>query len=326
MPKFLILLYLFILLLFGDSPALVRGSTWSIVEMDPATGMVGVAAASCVPFAIEALAALVPGRGAAATQANFSLENRNTVFTLLKEGRSAEQIIAAVTAPSNDPQAAQRQYGMVTLEEDGIKAVGFTGERNMAWAGGRQNEAAAVSVQGNILTGEAVVAEALAAFTAPDLGPVALPDRLMRALEAGSAQGGDSRCNRNGIQQTASTAFILVAQPDQPPYAAEQMGQNEFRQPGTPWLYLSVTERPGRANPLLELRHQYDAWRTEHLPPCDTCSLTAIPVPPGGAPPPLPALPPPSESSPPVTRSYLLPLTAVVLLLVALLLFLRLRR
>lgn len=320
------------------SPEAVQGSTWSIVAVDPATGMVGVAAASCVPFAIEALAALVPGRGAAATQAEFSLENRNTVFTLLKEGQAAAEIVATVTAPSNDAQAAGRQYGVVTLEAAGVEAVGFTGEGNMNWAGDQQNEAAGVSVQGNILAGEAVVSEALAAFTAADLGPVALPDRLMRALEAGSAQGGDSRCNRNGIQQTASTAFILVAQPDQPPYAAEKMGQNEFGQAGVPWLYLSVTERPGQANPLLELRRQYDAWRAEHLPACDTCTLAAVPVPPGGGPtpaPPIPTptsppstppLPTPPEPAPPATTSYLLPGAGLILALVALLLFFGLRR
>jgi len=62
----------------------LQTSTWTIVAVDETTGDVGVACASCVPDThADALAALVPGRGAAATQAQFALENRNIVFQLL---------------------------------------------------------------------------------------------------------------------------------------------------------------------------------------------------------------------------------------------------
>jgi uncharacterized Ntn-hydrolase superfamily protein len=271
-----------------------------------------------VPFAIDAVAALVPGRGAAATQAEFNLDNRDQVFSLLQAGRSAEQIIATVTAPDNDRRAAARQYGVVTLDEVGVMAMGYTGDRNMDWAGDRQDQAAAVSVQGNLLAGEAVVTEALAAFTAVDIGPVSLSDRLLRALEAGSAQGGDRRCNREAVQQTATAAFIMVAQAGQPPYATSNIRESEVGQAGTPWLYLSVTEPAGGANPLLELRHQYDTWRAGHLPACSDCNLASLLTSPGQT-------APPAEETSKFSRLWLAA-GLVVLLLAVLLLFWGLRR
>ena len=84
-PRLSISLLMFILL------ALPASATWSIVAVDSATGDVGVALASCVPLLHgDGLAALVPRKGAAAIQAQFTLRNRNTVFQLLQEGSSAE--------------------------------------------------------------------------------------------------------------------------------------------------------------------------------------------------------------------------------------------
>src|SRR5689334_19605754 len=69
-------------------------NTWSVVAVDPANGDVGVAMASCVANTLaDALAALVPGKGAGATQASFDINNRNRVFEGLKEGLPAEEII-----------------------------------------------------------------------------------------------------------------------------------------------------------------------------------------------------------------------------------------
>ena len=55
-------------------------TTWSIVAVDPETGDVGVAVSSCVASFGDAVAALVPGKGAAATQAGFNIDNRNRVL------------------------------------------------------------------------------------------------------------------------------------------------------------------------------------------------------------------------------------------------------
>ena len=85
-------------------------TTWSVVAVDPLSGDVGVASASCVPSFADALAALVPGKGAAATQASFDIDNRNVVYEAIKEGLNAEQVIARVTDPSVDQETDRRQY------------------------------------------------------------------------------------------------------------------------------------------------------------------------------------------------------------------------
>ena len=138
-----------------------------------------------------------------------------------------------------------------------------------------------MTAQGNILEGEEVVQAALDAFSDQSLGPVTLSDRLMRALEAGSAAGGDTRCNRV-VQQTASATFIMVAQGDEQPFAAPDFGQSALDSAAAPSLYLSGSNNVGGANPIIELRGQYDEWRQANLPRCAECDLAAIEVPAGG--------------------------------------------
>lgn len=240
-----------------------HGNTWSIVAADSQSGSVGIAAASCFPRAIDAIAALVPGQGVAATQADFNLGNRNQVFELLQEGLTAEEIVAQVSALAADPDAARRQYGVVTLAAGSVQVAGFSGGENVDWAGDRQDEDAAVSVQGNFLEGEAVVSDALAAFQAAKEAGDPLHERLMEALEAGSAAGGDRRCNQNGMRQTASAAMIMVADPEQPPFVVRALGETEVGQADSPALYLSATEPEGGDNAVNSLREQYDSWLEE---------------------------------------------------------------
>lgn len=242
-------------------------STWSIVAADPATGDVGVAAASCVAdLPIDALAALVPGKGAAATQAQYSQENRDKAYDLLQAGLPADDIIEQLSDLAGDALVDRRQYGVVTIGGGQVGAVAFTGEDNPDWAGSQQDVDSAVTVQGNTLASEAVVIEALQAFQRDDpQGHNALPDRLMRALEAGSAAGGDARCNNDQVQQTAATAVILVARGTDQPYAAEAIGLTDAGTPRAPWLAISVTEPIFGPNPILELRARHDLWRVDNI-------------------------------------------------------------
>ena len=263
-------------------------STYSIIAIDPVTGDVGAAGASCVPISAASLAALVPGQGVSATQAAASSWNQTKVFDLLRQGMTASEIIRVVTATDFDSEVGIRQYGAVTLHQGSIQMAGFTGLENNDWAGDRQDAKNAVSVQGNTLESQAVVSNALAAFSAADIGPVQLSDRLMRALEAASAAGGDRRCNsQSGFQQTAQAAFIMVAKADQPPFATPFGKEPSSSDPSLPWLYISLIEAKGGPNPLLELRSRYNDWRTEHLPSCPDCDLEAISVPSGGNPHPI---------------------------------------
>ncbi|HEX4997878.1 MAG TPA: DUF1028 domain-containing protein [Terriglobia bacterium] len=243
---------------FRDIPL----NTWTIVTMDAATGDVGIAGASCVSMThIDGIAALAPGKGIAVAQGLWSLENRNRVFQILKDGADAGDLVGSARN-FRDPNSGQRQYAAVTRRGGKIQISAFTGEDTQSWSGSRQDSGMAVSVQGNLLEGEAVVARALEAFRAD--GPKernTIPDRLMRALEAGSAAGGDKRCNNAEVRQTAASAFILFARAKEPAYAARDLGVTDMGKEEAPSLDLSVIMPRYGANPVLELRKEYDAWR-----------------------------------------------------------------
>jgi uncharacterized Ntn-hydrolase superfamily protein len=250
-------------------------NTWSVVGVDTKTGDVGVAMASCVRGTLaDALGALVPGKGAGSTQAGFSIDNRNRVFAALKEGLSADDVIKRVADTAVDKGLSGRQYGIVTMKNGRAQTAGFTGQPMLDGAkkpGGRYagvksgttEDGMTVSVQGNTLASEAVIANALAAFLARDTtGFNLLPDRLMRAIEAGSQAGGDVRCNTATTRQTAATAMIVAARGTDSAYATAVLGVSDQGTAKAPWLDIAYfTPRDSFDNPLLELRKRYDAWR-----------------------------------------------------------------
>lgn len=158
-------------------------ATFSIAARDSATGELGVAVASrfftvgnVVPWARA-------GVGAVATQsyANTSFGWRG--LELLELGLTPEEAIDVLIRKDDDP--TRRQLGIVAA--DG-KSATYTGEECLNWAGGRFGPDYAV--QGNILAGEAVVAEMERAFLETK---GTLADRLYAALVAGEEAGGDSR-------------------------------------------------------------------------------------------------------------------------------------
>lgn len=253
-------------------PTEMEMTTWSVVGVDPKTGEVGVAVASCVPSHGDAVAALVPGKGAAATQAGFDVRNRNKVFSAIQQGLTAEEVIAQVTDPGWDDQTDRRQYGVVTMHDGFVRAAGFTtptrqgmtaGDDGVArFAGVMADPSRGVSSQGNTLASAEVVQWPLDAYRWEDpAGFNTLPDRLMRAIEAGAIAGGDVRCNQGSVRQTTAMAAILVARGSDPPYATEKIGMTDAGTDKAPWLNLSVSVERGGENPLLELRRQFDRWR-----------------------------------------------------------------
>ncbi len=256
----------------------LQTNTWTIVAVDAATGNVGVAGASCVPdMHVDGVAALVPGKGAAATQAFFTLENRNRVFQLLQAGVLADEIIRQVSDPIADSRVEDRQYGVITISNGSISAKAFTGSNNPEWSGTQQDIGMSVTIQGNTLVSEAVVSNALQAFRSDsNLDHNTLPDRLMRALEAGSAAGGDSRCNNDQVEQTAATAFILVARGIDEPYATSRFGVTDMGTTDAPWLAISATESRFGPNPLIELRTLYNVWREENLASTNTSHVNPL--------------------------------------------------
>lgn len=229
-------------------------ATWSIVAVDPQTQEVGVAVASCVeaPFGTTVLpdvAGLAPGIGALAAQALISDEYRDQAVALLTAGASAQEVVDMVVAA--DAGAASRQYGVVTLAG---QTATYTGASANDWAGDLQS--ANVTAQGNILYGPDVVGDAMAAFEADAPScPWTLADRLMVALEAGAAQGGDNRCSE---EQSALAAVIKVARPGDTKDA--------------PYLDLRIPSEPqGGENPVALLRVAYDVWRESNPPDDSMC-------------------------------------------------------
>ena len=149
---------------------------------------VGVAVAS----KFIAVGAIVPevriGVGAVATQASARVSYRADVLALLTQGLDAHTAVARVTAA--DEGRETRQLGVATS----TGAATYTGSECMDWAGGIAGGDGTVgyyAIQGNILTGADVVLAMEAAFV--DSAGMPLDRRLLAALLAGYAAGGDSR-------------------------------------------------------------------------------------------------------------------------------------
>jgi uncharacterized Ntn-hydrolase superfamily protein len=157
--------------------------TFSIAAYDPKNGDLGVAVAS----RYLAVGAVVPyartGVGAIATQAWCNTSYGVKGLDMLQEGMRPQQVLEKLT--EDDEGRDKRQVGIVNTTG---ASASYTGSEAQPWAGHRLGENYAV--QGNILVGEEVVLAMERAFlnTKGDLA-----DRLMAALEAGDAAGGDSR-------------------------------------------------------------------------------------------------------------------------------------
>ena len=225
--------------------ALPARATWSIVGVDPVTREVGVAVATCVPEPngsriLPEVAGLAPDIGALAAQAQFNQATRDRALSLLRAGRTPEEILSEVNEA--DRGAASRQYGLVTLLHG---AAHYTGSSAGRWAGAEHDDVA--SAQGNILVGPEVVDDALRAFQQTQPCEDTLADKLLRALEAGARRGGDSRCP---TEQAALVAVLRVAGPSED-------GDD-------PALNLLVSSPLGAESPVALLRQAYERHRASH--------------------------------------------------------------
>jgi uncharacterized Ntn-hydrolase superfamily protein len=158
-------------------------TTFSIVAHDPETGDYGVAVQSkyfavgdVVPFAAA-------DTGALATQARGNILHGPEGLELLAEGVPAEAVIRRLI--DKDPLGEGRQLGVI--DANGQPAT-YTGSDCLPWAGGKTGSHYAV--QGNLLAGPQVIEAMAATFEA---APGDLATRLVYALAAGLAAGGDAR-------------------------------------------------------------------------------------------------------------------------------------
>jgi uncharacterized Ntn-hydrolase superfamily protein len=218
----------------------VAHATWSVVAVDPSTGQVGAAGASCYP-GVDTIVRIVPGQGVVVAQGLTSDDGRDHAARMLQEGDSASVVVDMIRSGRVDRSffltRQLRQYGVASLHGGEASVASSTGFFTSGARGSRQ--AAGVSVQGNILASEDVLDRTLEQFVnTPRSDGMAVA--LLNALEAGAHEGGDKRCS---AEQSALSAFLIVAQP------GDSADAPTIR-------LIAPNQQRGGANPVLMLREQ----------------------------------------------------------------------
>ena len=175
-------------------------ATFSILGFDSATGEVGGAVQSRVFSVGNGVLWAEAGVGAVATQAIVDVSYGNQALALLRKGVTPRDIIKQVWESDPDPRPGDwtkqgRQFAVMNAKGE---AAAFTGSKATPWAGHKAGKFC--TAQGNILASEDVVNKMVVAFE-NTTGHLSL--RLLAALEAGQAAGGDKR----GMQ---SAAMLIV--------------------------------------------------------------------------------------------------------------------
>jgi uncharacterized Ntn-hydrolase superfamily protein len=202
--------------------------TWSIIARDAASGAFGVAIATRF-FAVGALCPHAEsGVGALSTQALVNPHYGRQALELLRSGVPAPEVVARLVAP--DAGREHRQLHVI----DAQGRIGqHTGAQCVDWCGAVSGEG--FSVAGNMLANERVLQETKRAYLS---SPGSFPERLIAALQAGEAAGGDKR----GKQSAALLVFSSEQYPD---------------------LDLRVDDA---AEPLVELRRLYGKAQERFVP------------------------------------------------------------
>ena len=207
--------------------------TFSIAAIDPRTGEVGVAVTTRVPCVGNGVPWVRVGVGAVATQANTRTEYGNELLDALAKGESPADALKRLMAA--DSASSSRQIGVIDVKG---RSAQHTGERAQAWAGHRAG--ANYVTQGNILIGAEVLEAVAKSFEASEGQPRHLADRLIDAIAAGHARGGD---RRHGLRQSAA---VVVADPR----------RGRSRRADGVTANINVCENE---DPVAELRRIYDA-------------------------------------------------------------------
>jgi len=168
------------------------------------------------------------GIGAVATQASTRTEYGNELLDALAKGEAPDAALRRLLVA--DSGAASRQVGVIDIHG---RSAQHTGAGPQDWKGQRSGKN--YVTQGNVLTGPEVLDAVAKSFEASEGQPRHLADRLIDAIAAGHAQGGDQR---HGLRQSAA---VIVA---------------DARRTDGITTNISVCENP---EPVAELRRIYDA-------------------------------------------------------------------
>lgn len=213
---------------------------------------------------MDVQAIIAPGFGVAAAQAGVdrTRANQSLIHAELQKGTHPSDILAQLMA---DPAIQTRQFGILDLQG---RFAGFSGSRNLAASLSVQGQVPGTeifyAIQGNILASNDVVQRAVRAFEATT---GSIEDRVMAAMEAADAAGGDRRCTCETAPvpettaactaRTAHVAYIVIADKSSTNGASFNDGQ-----------YVHVIDvndqniaRHENPNPVRTLRMRYDAWK-----------------------------------------------------------------
>jgi len=158
--------------------------TWSIIARNPATGQIGIAVATRF-FAVGArVPHIAPGIGGVATQALVNPYYGIDGVRLLREGRSPREVVDALIAADNGRES--RQLHVMDIKG---RIAAHTGRECIDWCGHIQGDG--FSIAGNMLAGAAVLDDTARAYAAN--GSLPFAQRLIAAMKAGEAAGGDKR-------------------------------------------------------------------------------------------------------------------------------------
>jgi uncharacterized Ntn-hydrolase superfamily protein len=247
-------------------------ATWSIVIVDLATGEVAVGIATCLQnFNLRpSTVVVVPGYGAAAAQSFVGpLSLRELIRSRLLDGTPTSQILQELAMA--DPGHQGRQYGIVSLIGG---ETTFTGGGAGVWAGGLTGQSGTLryAIQGNVLAGAPVVLQAEQAILNTQ---GSLPDKLMAAMQAARAFGGDGRCScptnpadscgspPPSFTKSAHIALMIVSRPtdlDAPCSPTSGCAGGDY------WLDINISgQTAADPDPVLQLQTAFDAWKLQQV-------------------------------------------------------------
>lgn len=226
---------LFLILIFLVTNIQVANSTFSICAVDPVTGQVGSAGASCIANCLI-LSYVRPNWGVAHVQASWTQTNYNNAKRLMLLGYSPQQIRDSVVLQDGNPTV--RQYGFVDLVGVG-RVANYTGVNCTNYK--NHITGPTYSIQGNILLGQHILDSMEARFLR-QTGTLA--DKLMAALQGAKVVGADTRCT--GSNKSSISSFLRIRKP----------GDTV----GTQYLELVVGNTTGSKDPIDSLQVLYNNW------------------------------------------------------------------
>lgn len=247
-------------------------ATWSVVITDCVTGEVAIGSVTCLTtFDLRAITPVIlVGVGGAAVQAagDFDGIRRPIIYNEFLAGTDPEDILDILSGVAGHQQ---RQYGIVdTLG----RSVTFTGGSTFQWAGGVTGRSGNLvyALQGNILAGNCVVP---AMETAILDTPGDIPAKLMAAMEAARATGGDGRCSCSITAPTSCgcppatftksghIGYMItgrIGDVDDPTCSASGCADGNY------FMNFNVPFQDANdPDPVLQLQGMFNGWRTQLL-------------------------------------------------------------